>query len=227
MHLHLQPRACPLPPLGDSRRLDLPPSNISMTPPHPFKLCDDYCTWTQPPPISSSQIASNSVTYPEHSSSIKKSWFTCCLMLRRILLHFYVLDRTCNYHLFYGAFIDWLWAYCIVCDVLNRTGFIVYHCIIYNWIQATSWLHTWQFMQMNMWSYILSNLCRPLQMFAGIVEFTFMVVAYSLEVLCICIYLYTWISKFTRNLLLYMVMYLDIFHVHFCWWKLSQSWIYI
>ena len=31
----------------------------------------------------------------------------------------------------------------------------------------------------------------PLQVFAGIVEFTFMVVAYSLEVLCIRIYLYT------------------------------------
>jgi len=57
----------------------------------------------------------------------------------------------------------------------------------------------------------------PLQVFAGIVEFTFMVVAYSLEVLCIRIYLYTWISKFTWNLLLYMVMYSDIFNAHFCW----------
>ena len=60
------------------------------------------------------------------------------------------------------------------------------------------------------WSYTPGNLCSPLQVFAGIVKFTIMVVAYSLEVLCIRIYLYTWISKFTWNLLLYMVMYSDI-----------------
>ena len=53
-------------------------------------------------------------------------------------------------------------------------------------------------------------------MLADIVKFTFMVVAYCLEVLCILIYLYTGISKFTWNLLLYMVIYSDIFNVHFC-----------
>ena len=80
---------------------------------------------------------------------------------------------------------------CIFCNVLHRTGFVVYYCITHNCIQATSWLHTRQFLQMNTWSYIPGNLCSPLQVFAGIVKFTFMVVAYSLEVLCICIYLYT------------------------------------
>jgi len=70
-------------------------------------------------------------------------------------------------------------------------GIVIYCYITHNCIQATSWLHTRQFLQMNTWSYIPDNLCGHLQVFAGIVEFTFMVVAYSLEVLCIRIYLYT------------------------------------
>jgi len=70
-------------------------------------------------------------------------------------------------------------------------GIVVYKYISYICIQATSWLYTLQFLQKNTCAYILCNQCGPLQMLAGIVKFTFMAVAYSLEVLCIRIYLCT------------------------------------
>ena len=71
---------------------------------------------------------------------------------------------------------------------------------------------------MNICSCILCNPCSCLQIVAGIVNYTFLVVIYILEVACILMYLFTWISKFTSILLLYIVMYPDTSRMIFWWW---------
>jgi len=74
---------------------------------------------------------------------------------------------------------------------------------------------------MNICSCILCNPCSCLQIVAGIVNYTFLVVIYILEVACILMYLFTWISKFTSILLLYIVMYPDTSRMIFCWWSMQ------
>lgn len=219
-HLHLQPRVCPLPLLGDCRQLDLTTIKYLDDSP-PFKLCGDRHTRTRPPLLC--HLKSPPKVFQSTWMLIKYRGVIYSLPDAEGGHHYtHVLDRTCNYYLFYETFFDGLWAYCVFCSMLHRTGFVVYRyiwldCITHNCIWAISWLHTQQFLQMNTWSYIPGNLCGPLQMFAGVVKVTFMVVPYDKEIAHILIHLYTWISKFTWNLWLYMVMYSDTFSMHFCW----------